>query len=316
MLILNLFLLFNPKLLISYNMSYIIFNIVIILFFIFIKTKIIELKEYINISVINIHQELLLGKIKPIKAPLNLKVIREFIVAINKIISYLSKKNKTAQEFNSNVSHELKAPITELKTDLEYFLYYTPLDNDIREKFKGFIKKIENLETITSQMLFVSNNNIDNLNYAMQRVFLNDIVYESIEDKRNLLEQKKISLQIDINQAISLHGHKELLKHAISNILDNAIKYSTTNQKISIYLKNKRNYIYLIVKDNGLGIKKKDIKLIFHPYYRGENISSNIDGYGLGLSLSSWIFELHSAKIRIISRYKNGTMVIIKFYLQ
>lgn len=315
LLLLHLFFLLNPELLILYTTPYILLNIIILLFFIFIKIKIIELKEYIDISVIETQKELLLGKIKPLKIPTKLKDIRIFIDAINKIILYLSQKNKTAQEFNSNVSHELKAPITELKTELEIFLYYTDLDTLTFEKIKNFIKKIDNLENITSQMLFVSNNNIEKLNNAMQRVFLNDIVFEAIEDKKTMLEQKNIYLQTEINQAISMHGHKELLKHAIANILDNAIKYSSKNQKICVYLKAKQNSIYFIVKDHGIGINKRDIRLIFHPYYRGENVSSSITGYGLGLSLSSWIFELHSAKIKIRSSHNNGTTVFMKFHL-
>ena len=311
----HLFFLFNPQYLISYSTPYILLNIIIVLFFIFVKTKIIELKEYINASVVEIYKELLLGKIEPLNTPVNIQDIKEFIDAINKLVVYLNKKNKTAQEFNSNVSHELKAPLSELRADLEYFLYYSSLNNDIADKVKHFIKRINNLETVTSQMLFVSNNNVKKLNNNMQRVLLNDIVYEVIEDKKQLLQEKEMNLQTNINQAISMHGHKELLKHAIANILDNAIKYSAHKQNICISLKAKENHIYLIVQDNGTGIKKRDIKLIFHPYYRGENAISNITGYGIGLSLASWIFELHSAKIRIRSTYNKGTMIFIKFYL-
>lgn len=315
LIIINLFFLINPSTIINYTVPYLLLNIITILSFLLLEIKIIQLKNYINKTTTIIQNELAIGDIKPFHPPNNIKDIKIFIDTINQIINYLNQKHKTAQEFNANVSHELKSPLTSLKTDLEYFLYYVNLSPEISHKIQYFIKKIDNLESITSQMLLVSNNNIENLNNSMQRIFLNEIILEALKDKQNLLTEKNITFDLYVTQAITLHGHKNLLKHAFLNILDNAIKYSSKNQHICIYLKKKKNFIYFIVKDSGIGIHKKDLQFIFHPYYRGINTTSTISGYGLGLSLASWIFELHNATIKIKSKHNYGSLVFVKFYL-
>ncbi len=311
----HLFLLISPELLEEYGKFYIFVNFVITIVFVILEFKLINLKDFAHSSITTIQKELETDSIHPLKYPNRINELKEFIDTINQLIKYLDNKAKTAQDFNSNVSHELKTPLTTLKTDLEYFLYYKSLDKDISEKIRSFINKVNNLEKITSQMLFISNNNIGKLSSNMQRVFLNEIVYEAIEDKDNILQEKEIQFDTHISQAISLHGHKELLKHAISNIIDNAIKYSYKKQKICITLKERKGSAYLIVKDKGIGITKNDKKYIFHPYYRGINASSNIVGYGLGLSLASWIFELHNAGIKIHSIAKKETTILVKFNL-
>ena len=311
----HLFLLSKPELLEEYGKVYIFVNLIITIFFIILEFKLIKLKDFAHSSITTIQKELATGSIYLLKYPNRINELKEFVDTINQLIKYLDNKVKTAQDFNSNVSHELKTPLTILKTDLEYFLYYKSLDKDISEKIRSFIDKVNNLEKTTSQMLFISNNNIDKLSSNMQRVFLNEIVYEAIKDKSNILQEKEIKLDTHISQAISLHGHKELLKHAISNIIDNAIKYSHKKRKICIILKERQRTVYLVVKDKGIGIAKNDKKYIFHPYYRGTNASSDIVGYGLGLSLASWIFELHNAGIKIHSIAKKETTILVRFNL-
>ncbi len=256
-----------------------------------------------------------MGSIHPMKYPKKTDDLKEFIAVLNQIIKYLNKKIKSAQKFNANVSHELKTPLTALKTDLEYFLFYKSLDNEISERIRHFIEKIDDLESITSQLLFASNNNVEILNSAMQRVLINDIVYEVLDEKADIIKKKELQITTHIYQAVSLHAHKELLKQAIANIIDNAVKYSYEKQQICIFLKERKNAIYLIVKDNGMGISKKDMKFIFHPYYRGSDVKSDTVGYGLGLSIASWIFELHNAKIKIHSIANKETTLLVKFEL-
>jgi len=298
----------------SYLPLYVFFNIIITLYFLSIKINLFDLSEYINKTIDEIEKAIVFDNVRPISEPKKLQDIKQFVKEINKVILYLNQKNKAAQSFNANIAHELKTPLTELKANLEYFLYYTSLQDDLTNEIQSFIKKIDNLENIISQMLYVSNNNIKKLNNTMQRVLLNDIVYKVVETKEKNILEKNLDLEIVINQAIAIHGHEELLKHAVGNIIDNAIKYSYKQSKIKIILSIKNGFIYFVVKDEGIGIHKKDLKLVFHPYYRGENALSNNDGYGLGLSLATWIFELHSATIKIRSTKGKGTLILVKFF--
>ncbi|MEN4046312.1 HAMP domain-containing histidine kinase [Sulfurimonas sp. NWX367] len=297
-----------------YIKYYIIFNIFTILYFLWLKIKLVHLNSYITDTIVSIEKEILYDNIQPLCIPKNIQEIKQFVEEVNKIIFYLNQKNKVAQSFNANMAHELKTPLAELKAKLEYSLYYTALQDNLATELRAFIQKINSLENIVSQMLYVSNNNIKKLNNSMQRVLLNDILYSILDTKKSEIEAKHLKTDIEINQAISIHGHEKLLQHAIGNIIDNAIKYSLPNKRIKIILRKKKNFIFLAIIDYGIGIDKKELKLIFHPYYRGENAFSNSEGYGLGLSLATWILELHSASIKIRSKKGKGTFVGVKFY--
>ena len=272
-------------------------------------------KKYIYKTIAQLDKNLFMGEIQPIKTSLCSKEIHTFVHALNKVIDHLQTKLKIAQDFNLNVSHELRTPLTRLKTDLEYFLYYKSPHSELTNTILFFINEVNNLEKITTQMLSISNNNIEKLHHEMQKVFLHKILFEVLENRSDALSQKALHVQTDISKAISLHGHPELLKHALSNIIDNAIKYSYKNQQIHITIREKNKKIYFLVTDKGIGIEKRDKKFIFHPYYRGKNTSHKFMGNGLGLSLSAWILTLHNADIKVHSTPNKGTTILIKFHL-
>ncbi len=297
-----------------YTGYYVLFNILILIYFIALKRRLSHLEAYFKETAKTVEKELLFDDIHPLTVPKDLQEVEPLIQEINKLVIYLNRKSQVAQSFNANIAHELRAPLAELKAKMEYSLYFASVPQRCTAEMSDFIQKIDNLEEIVSQMLYVSNNNINNLNTSMQRVLLNDIITETIDTKQKEISYKRLKVETEINQAISIHGHKKLLRYAVGNIIDNAVKYSRPDGTITIRLEKRRNFISLIVADNGVGIDKRELKLIFHPYYRGENSSSYSDGYGLGLSLATWIFELHSAAIRIRSIKDRGTCVVVKFH--
>lgn len=306
---------FKPDLLYIYPRTFLLMTILMSIAFIFHRVNYFNIRNFFEYCSNKIDQELAIGKVYPIKYQKGPDELEDFIELLNNLIIYLNKKIETAQKFNANVSHELKSPLTALKADLEYFLYYKTLDNDASCKIKGFIEKIDNLERITSQLLFISNNNVEILSKSMKRIFINEILYEILDEKSALIKEKELKVITKIPKAVSIHAHRQLLKHAIANIMDNAIKYSLNKKNICIVLKEKKNFIYLVIKDEGVGISRRDIKFIFHPYYRGRDISSKITGYGLGLSLAAWILELHNASIKVHSIPNKKTTMLVKFEL-
>ena len=241
----------------------------------------------------------------------NIDDLKYFLNITDKIIDYINKKFISATLFNANVAHELKTPLSKLKIDLEYISNCKKLE--YHTNIKNCLKQIDNLDEVITQILLLSNANIKNIYSSMKRVLLNDIVYMAIDDCDSIKKDKNIKIHLDIPIAVSIHGDKNLLRYAIYNILDNAIKYSKKNQEVCIFLKEKKKYIYLLIKDYGLGMRKSEKKLIFRPYYRGEN--TYLTGYGLGLSLASRIFQIHNADIKIKTQKDSGTLVIIKFHI-
>jgi len=229
--------------------------------------------------------------------------LQNFINLTNHTITYLHHKIENKKKFNANIAHEIRKPLTVIRNDIEinFFNKQTPV-------IKNILNKVQELEDISKQLLLLSNENPENIKKSMTRVFLHEIIQTAIESKKEYAKQKKITIEENISIVISMHANPVLLKFAITNLVDNAIKYSNLNGCIGITLRKKSNYVYCIIKDNGFGITKEDKRLIMHPFYRGKIDQENIEGYGIGLALAYSIFEIHHIDLKI----NQGTLILLK----
>ena len=209
--------------------------------------------------------------------------------------------------FNSNVSHELKTPLTIMKGEIEVAL----MNNECNEELlKSLLNEINYINEITDKLLFLTKK--DSLNKQnFETIELDDIILELFEKY-----SKKISFDLDMDENdFIIKGDKTLLKIAISNLIENSIKYGA--DKIKITLKKDKNKIILILKDNGIGIPKEKLPFIFDEFYRvDESRNKKVKGFGLGLSIVKSIINLHKGKIKLISDGKNGVEAVIEFYCQ
>ncbi len=224
---------------------------------------------------------------------------------IDEVASSIEDAFKRLKIFNSNVSHELKTPLTVMKGEIEVALMN---DNCDKKLLKSLLDEINYINEITDKLLFLTKK--DTLNKQnFEEVDLEEIILELFEKYSS-----KISISLDIQEDdFSIKGDKTLLKIALSNIIENSIKYGAS--KIKISLKKEKNKIVLSIKDNGIGIPKEKLPFIFDEFYRvDESRNKKIKGFGLGLSIVKSIINLHNGKIEIKS--EGGVEVIIEFFYQ
>jgi len=144
---------------------------------------------------------------------------------------------------------------------------------------------------------------------------LNTLILEVVEDKNNLASDQSVKLFIKHIESVNIKAESTLLKQAIGNVIDNAIKYSPEGSFVNITLQKLDDKAVLSIQDNGCGIEKEEINKIFEPFYRIETSHSKIvPGHGLGLSIVNWIMKLHNAKIEVKS--KKGKRTIFNFYFR
>jgi len=175
---------------------------------------------------------------------------------------------------------------------------------------KSLLDEINYINEITDKLLFLTKK--DALNKQnFEEVDLEDIVLTLFEKYT-----KKISIDLNIeDEEYIIKGDKTLLKIAISNLIENSIKYGAT--KLEITLKKEKNKIILSIKDNGIGIPKDKLPFIFDEFYRvDESRNKKVKGFGLGLSIVKSIINLHNGKIKLISEENKGVDAIIEFYCQ
>ncbi len=223
---------------------------------------------------------------------------------IDTIVQQIEISFKKLKNFNSNVSHEFKTPLARMKSEIEVSLMNKEKNCD--KILHSVLEEINYLNDITDKLLFLTKNDFKNCKFT--DIDLEELVLELFEKYSNKIH---ISLHIDENDEYIIKGDKTLLKMAISNIIENSIKYKAL--KIDIFLKKTKNKIILSVKDNGIGIPKNKLPYIFDEFYRvDESHNKHIKGFGLGLSIVKNILKAHHAKIKVKS--EKGVEFIIEFF--
>jgi signal transduction histidine kinase len=224
----------------------------------------------------------------------------KFIDAIAKNIENTIKRLKF---FNSNVSHELKTPLTIMKGEIELALK----KEECSEKLlKSMLNEINYINDITEKLLFLTKKDFTKKDF--KQTDLEDIILELYEKY-----SKRISINLEISEDdFLINGDKTLLKMAISNLIENSIKYHAKH--INLKLNKTKNKIKLIIEDDGIGIPKEKIPFIFDEFYRvDESRNKKIKGFGLGLAIVKSILNLHSAKINVESDTNKGVKITIEF---
>jgi len=226
---------------------------------------------------------------------------------IDKVASNIEASFKRLRIFNSNVSHELKTPLTIMKGEIEIALMNKECD---KELLKSLLNEINYINEITDKLLFLTKKDaLNKQNFNL--IDLEDIILELFEKYSKKI---KIDLEVEEDEYI-IKGDKTLLKIALSNLIENSIKYGASH--ITIFLKKEKNKIILKIKDNGIGIPKEKLPYIFDEFYRvDESRNKKVKGFGLGLSIVKSIINLHKGKIKINSENQNGVEVIIEFFYQ
>ncbi len=219
-------------------------------------------------------------------------------------------------DFINNMTHELKTPIATISLSSEMIMRLET-DDDVEKakKYAGIIfKENKRLETQVERVLNISTLDTENTTLNKKSLDFHELLIEVKDtfDFNQLANGGKILIENNASiftiQADSIH-----ITNVVYNLLDNAVKYSTTKPLISITTKNERNYLVIEIKDNGIGIRKEDLKMIFDKFYRVStgNIH-DIKGFGLGLFYVKLIINEHNGSIDVKSKLGEGSTFTIK----
>ena len=219
-------------------------------------------------------------------------------------------------DFINNMTHELKTPIATISLSSEMIMRLDS-DDDLEKakKYAGIIfKENKRLETQVERVLNISTLDTENTTLNKKSLDFHELLVEVKDtfDFNQLANGGKILIENNASiftiQADPIH-----ITNVVYNLLDNAVKYCTTKPFISITTKNERNYLVIEIKDNGIGIRKEDLKMIFDKFYRVStgNIH-DIKGFGLGLFYVKLIINEHNGSIDVKSKLGEGSAFTIK----
>jgi signal transduction histidine kinase len=150
------------------------------------------------------------------------------------------------------------------------------------------------------------------IKYEMMDVFVGELLTQTVQRFQDRAQQKNINLTIRAPQDIVVQGDSGYLKRLFSNLLDNAIKFTSEFGQVTVELKLSGNFVLVEVIDNGMGIEPEVLGKVFSRFYRADQARSH-EGVGLGLNIAKAIADAHDAKIEISSKVGQGTKVSISF---
>lgn len=249
------------------------------------------------------------GQIKRINKTGVAEEIDELIVTFNNLIDNLQLSYKNVKEFGQNASHELKTPLTIIKGEVQLGLRKQRTQEEYLNILKTIETEISSLQDTIEKILFLSINHPEDLKRMFEDIYIEEIVEEVVNEKLSFAKSKNISLNIKEKNFITVVGNYVMLKIVISNIIDNAIKYSNENSKINLYLSEDK----LIIEDFGMGISEENLNKIFDRFFRISKARNHLDGTGLGLSIVKNILDIHNFKIEVKSQKDIGTTFAIIF---
>lgn len=229
---------------------------------------------------------------------------------INELLDRLRISFRTIRQFTANASHELKLPMTIIKAELEQVQDAITKKTDIPNLERTFFE-FKRLSKLVDDLSILAKVDSKQIVLHKKLVWIHDLIYKEIERFRAITKTKNISLKTNELPSISIMADEYWFELMISNLLDNAIKFSPENSVIEMGLnETEPDKIILFIQDQGPGINEMDLKNITKRFFRSE-ASGEIAGSGLGLSIVKWVVESLGGTIEFQNCDPTGLRVTI-----
>lgn len=229
---------------------------------------------------------------------------------INTMTAELSKNEILKNDFISNVSHELKTPLTVIQNYAKALQTKSISKQKQKEYLTGLETQTKKLSNLISNILKLNKLENQKIIPEMQEFDVAELLRITTLSYENLIEKKNITLSCDIDDA-KIVSSETLLELVFNNLISNAIKFTNDNGKIYISLKKQNNLIVVKIKDTGCGISSEVGQHIFEKFYQGD-ASHATEGNGLGLALVKKVIDLIGGEISVESKVNVGSTFIIK----
>ena len=221
---------------------------------------------------------------------------------------------KKQTEFVQNASHELRTPITIIQAQQELLLK-EPNSKilDKSESINQTLKETKRITKLLKELMDLARVDSNNIKIEKSELDINELIKEIIQPYEEYAKLQNKKIKLELNNVKKIRADRNKISELIVIILDNAIKYTNSEDEIIIKTLKKDGKINLEISDTGIGISKEAMPHVFERFYRGdESHSKKIEGSGLGLSIAKTIVNMHNGTIKIVPNNPKGTKVIVK----
>lgn len=242
---------------------------------------------------------------------------RQISESFNKMLGRLKQLDESREEFVSNVSHELKTPMTSMKVLADSLLEQENVPVEMYQEFMGDIaKEIDRENQIITDLLSLVKMDKTGQNINIQSVNINELLEKILKRLKPIADKKNVEIVMESFRPVSGEIDETKFSLAISNLVENAIKYNHDNGWVHVSLNADHKYFYIKVEDSGIGIPEEDQAHIFERFYRvDKSHSREIGGTGLGLAIARNAVLMHRGSIRVYSTEGEGTTFTVRIPL-
>jgi len=263
--------------------------------------------------------------------------IGRLAAAFNEMIARLDRSFRQIQQFTADASHELKTPLTTMRGEAEVALMRDLTPAEYRQVLRSIIEEVERMSAIVENLLLLARTDANAVQLRRETVAFHEVVMTVYEQMEAIARRKGVSLEIEEIDEAHLEGDPLWLQQVVTNLLNNAIKYTPEGGEVRVALKGEIRgrkgkggedngdipllpppspsfpFAVLSVSDTGVGIPPEHLPHIFDRFYRVDaGRSRDAGGSGLGLNIVKWAVEAHGGTIEVSSEVGKGTTFTVR----
>ncbi len=240
--------------------------------------------------------------------------IREVQKALNQMLQKIKVLESSRQEFVSNVSHELKTPLTSVKVLADSLLAQEDAPAELyREFLLDITEEIDRENKIINDLLTLVKLDKSSSDIRISSININDLLESVLKRLRPIAKIRNIELVYESYRVVMVEVDEVKLSLALTNLIENAIKYNLEDGWVRVSLNADHKYFYVKVADSGIGIPEEEQNSIFERFYRVDKARSRgTGGTGLGLSITKNIILMHKGAVKVYSNEDEGTTFTVR----
>ena len=233
------------------------------------------------------------------------------VASLNSLMSRLQKSLTRSEDFIAEAAHRVRTPLAIVRTQAEITLRRVEKEEN-RKAVREMIRAIDDSSRTAGQLLDHAMVTFRTDSLSSTTVHLHDVIHETVERLRPISDLKEIPVKITRLDEATIVGDSILLQSAFHNVLDNAIKYSSSGKTVEVSLDKKEDGFEIMVADAGPGFKESDTEVLLKRFERGKN-AETVVGSGLGLTIADEVVRAHGGSITLSNNEGGGACVVLSF---
>ncbi|HOW59467.1 MAG TPA: ATP-binding protein [Candidatus Omnitrophota bacterium] len=233
---------------------------------------------------------------------------------LNEMIDRLEASTRAVQDFSSNVSHEFKTPLAIIRGEIDLALRRERSPEDLQKTIGIISEEVDGLIRLVDDLMFLVRNDAKQIQLQKKNISLAPILEQVLKLYRERAHKEGIEMVLEVSKDGEVLGDEIYLKRLFTNLLDNAIKFSNRNSRVSARILAESEYAVVEIEDSGIGIDPETLANIGKRFYRADQARSK-EGAGLGFSIVKAICDAHQGILLIESAAGKGTKVTLKLPL-